>query len=130
MVLSYYGHDRSEEEVSVLLGTIPYVGTPADRVQRVGTWGFDVWHPSTLQELRDALDGGLPPIVFLRAGPLDYWHVDDAHAVVLVGIYGMAVYLNDPFFEVFPQKTSLTSFLQAWSKTGHLAVTIRPTLRP
>ncbi len=126
MVLAHYGRNESEDNLRQLLGTIPYYGTRANSVRRVALWGFDVSDASSLSELQAALADGVPPIIFLRTGALDYWNVNDAHTVVLVGVDGTTVYLNDPFFDAFPQQTSLASFQQAWAATGQLAAIIRP----
>src|SRR5258708_2093770 len=81
--------------------------------------------PPNQFHLGDALVAGLPPIVFVDTGPLDYWQTDCAHMVVVVGI-DTSVSLNDPFFDAAPQQTSLASFLQAWALNEHLAVILRP----
>jgi uncharacterized protein YvpB len=79
-----------------------------------------------LTHLRDVLAAGLPPIVFLNTGSLEYWQVDCAHVAVVVGIDDTWIYLNDPFFDSAPQKASLAAFLQAWASNGHLAAVLRP----
>jgi ABC-type bacteriocin/lantibiotic exporter with double-glycine peptidase domain len=126
MVLAHYGHSKSEGDLRQLLGTTPH-GTRAVSVSRVAPLGFDVqFGASNLLRLQATLAANVPSIVFLLTGALDYWNVNDAHAVVLVGMDVATVYLNDPFFGTFPQQTSLVSFQQAWATTGHLAAVIRP----
>jgi uncharacterized protein YvpB len=79
-----------------------------------------------LSQLRDALTAGLPPLVFLDTGSLDYWQTNCAHMAVVVGIDDTSVYLNDPFFDTAPQQTSRTSFLQAWALNGQMVAILRP----
>lgn len=126
MVLAYYGHTHSEDELRQLLGTGPR-GTPARNIRHVAALGFDVEvRFSTLAELATALLAGTPPIVYLDTGSLDYWSVHCPHVAVLVGVETAAVSLNDPFFDSSPQRTSLTGFQQAWAANGFLAAFIRP----
>jgi ABC-type bacteriocin/lantibiotic exporter with double-glycine peptidase domain len=126
MVLAHHGHIVLEADFRQLLDTKPS-GTPARNLSRVATLGFDVQLASSnLAGLRAALASGLPPIVFLDTGTLEYWSVDCAHVAVIVGIDDTLVYLNDPFFDRAPQQASLAGFLQAWAANGHLAAIIRP----
>jgi ABC-type bacteriocin/lantibiotic exporter with double-glycine peptidase domain len=126
MVMAHHGRGLSEAELWELLSTQPH-GTRARNLVAVASLGFDVsLESSNLAQLRDALAAGLPPIVFLDTGPLDYWQTDCAHVAVLVGLDDSSVYLNDPFFDTAPQRTSLESFLQAWALNAHLAAILRP----
>ena len=126
MVLAFHGQVRPEADLRQLLNTQPH-GTRARNLMAVTALGFDVQlGTANLSDLRDALVGGLPPIVFLDTGPLDYWQTDCAHMAVVVGIDDTTVFLNDPFFATAPQPTSLASFLQAWALNRHLAAILRP----
>jgi ABC-type bacteriocin/lantibiotic exporter with double-glycine peptidase domain len=126
MVLAYYGHNHSEDELRQLLGTGPR-GTPARNVQRLAALGFEVEVKfSNAAELAAALLAGVPPLVYLNTGSLDYWSTDCAHIAVLVGVELTAVALNDPYFDAAPQKTSLPGFLTAWAANAFLAAFIRP----
>jgi ABC-type bacteriocin/lantibiotic exporter with double-glycine peptidase domain len=126
IVLAHHGQNRTEAELRQLLSTRPD-GTPARNMMAVASLGFDVQLSfSNLSQLREALAAGLPPIVFLDTGPLDYWQIDCSHVAVVVGIDDTSVYLNDPFFDTAPQQTSLVSFLQAWALNAHLAAILRP----
>jgi ABC-type bacteriocin/lantibiotic exporter with double-glycine peptidase domain len=126
MVLAHFGRQHSEDELRQLLGTGPR-GTPARNVQRVASFGFDVEVKfSNAAELAAALLAGVPPLVFLDTGSLDYWSTDCAHVAVLIGMELASVTLNDPFFDAAPQKASLTSFHSAWAANAFLAAFIRP----
>jgi ABC-type bacteriocin/lantibiotic exporter with double-glycine peptidase domain len=126
MVLAYHGRAHSEDELRRLLGTGPR-GTPARNVAQISSLGFEVEVKfSTVAELAAALLAGTPPIIYVDTGSLDYWSVNCSHVAVLVGMELGAVSLNDPFFDSAPQKTSLTSFLQAWAANAFLVAFIRP----
>lgn len=130
MVLAFHGRSVAESELRQLLDTQP-TGTRARNLNSIVNLGFDVQlNTSSLSLLREALATGLAPIVFVDTGSLDYWDVDCAHVAVLVGIDDEVVYLNDPYFEIAPQKTSLTSFLQAWAVNSHLAAIISSSSVP
>src|SRR5262249_6568794 len=114
MVLAHYGQLRTEEEVRRLLGTRPH-GTRAPAILQVATLGFDVeLGRSSLAELITALRGGVPPIVFVETTLLEYWKQRCDHVAVVVGLEEATVSLNDPYFDIAPQQTSLASFRQAW----------------
>jgi hypothetical protein len=57
---------------------------------------------------------------------LDHWEQRCDHVAVVVGLDHEAVFLNDPYFDVAPQRTSLASFQQAWAVNEHYAALIRP----
>ena len=126
MVLAHHGRTVAESELRQLLDTQP-AGTRARSLESLASLGFNVHlDSSSLTNLREALAAELAPIVFVDTGNLDYWEVGCAHVAVLVGIDDEAVYLNDPFFESAPQRTSLPHFLQAWALNSHLTAIIRP----
>src|SRR3972149_1952021 len=54
--------------------------------------------PGELATLRAHLERGLPPIAFVATRQLSYWKEATGHAVVVVGIEGTQIYLNDPAF--------------------------------
>jgi ABC-type bacteriocin/lantibiotic exporter with double-glycine peptidase domain len=113
MVLAHYGHTCSEQELCHLLHT-DALGSRARDVLGVASLGLDVQLPfSRLSDLGAALLAGTPPIVFLDTGVLAYWTMDCPHVAVVVGLNLTTVFLNDPYFDLAPQQTSLTSFLSA-----------------
>lgn len=126
MVLAHFGRTCSEDDLRQLLGTGPQ-GTTARAILRVATLGFDVQLRFTnLGELTAALKAGTPPIVFVNTGFLDYWSMDCAHVLVVTGIDGTSVLVNDPQLDSAPQTTSLSGFHQAWAANRCLAAFIRP----
>jgi ABC-type bacteriocin/lantibiotic exporter with double-glycine peptidase domain len=126
MVLAFHGRSHSEADLRQLLGTSAS-GTPASSVLRVVPLGFEVLLiPSSVALLAASLEAGTPPIVFFETAALDYWQVDCAHVAVVVGLDDATVYLNDPYFETAPQRTSVATFQQAWAATGQLTAMIIP----
>jgi ABC-type bacteriocin/lantibiotic exporter with double-glycine peptidase domain len=130
MVLAHYGDVRSEADLRTLLDTQP-TGTRAGNVMRMSGPAFEVYlRPSNLAELQAMLADGQPAIVFLKTGALEYWSTDIFHTAVVIGLDAMTVALDDPYFAVAPQVTSLPSFEKAWAATGQFAVLIRPRRKP
>jgi ABC-type bacteriocin/lantibiotic exporter with double-glycine peptidase domain len=126
MVLAHHGHLASEDDIRQLLGTRPS-GTAAREVQRVANLGFDVQLRFTnLGELNAALLAGIPPIVFVNTGSLDYWSFDCAHVLVVVGMDVTTVSVNDPMLDSGARQTSLAGFHAAWAANKCLAALIRP----
>jgi ABC-type bacteriocin/lantibiotic exporter with double-glycine peptidase domain len=126
MVLAHYGQLRAEEEVRQLLGTGPH-GTRARALLQLATLGFHVQlGGSNLAELTAALRSGVPAIVFVETTLLDYWKQRCDHVAVVVGLEEANVYLNDPYFDIAPQQTSLAAFRQAWASNNCWAAFIRP----
>ena len=126
MLLQYYGDGRTEEDLCVLLGCMPY-GTSAEGVARVSGLGYEVeLRYSTFEELKALIDAGQPVMVFVRTGGLDYWSEDCPHAVVVVGYDEDSVYIDDPYFEDAPQRTRFKTFRVAWWRTRNRLAVIRP----
>jgi ABC-type bacteriocin/lantibiotic exporter with double-glycine peptidase domain len=126
MVLAHYGRLVSEDELRRLLGTSPH-GTSARDILRVAALGFDIrLHFANLGELSAALLAGTPPIVFVNTGSLDYWSLDCAHVLVVVGMDITNVSVNDPMFDSGSRPTSLSGFHAAWAANRCLVALIRP----
>lgn len=102
-----------------------WYGTPASRVRRFSSLGYQVtYEQTTLDQLRVYLDRQVPCIVFLRTGGLPYWDEDVPHAVVLAGIESTTVYLHDPAMDSGPMLVDLEAFLLAWSEMAYYCATI------
>ena len=127
MVSAFYGRPDYQEDFARWLGTTA-IGTPARNVNRLESRGFKVvYQEGSLQFLNDALQRGIPCIVFLRTGELPYWTVDTAHAVVLVGLEGEQAYLYDPVFPVAPKVVPIDVLMLAWSAFDYAVATLTPT---
>jgi ABC-type bacteriocin/lantibiotic exporter with double-glycine peptidase domain len=124
MVLGYLGEDVTEAYLAQVMGSYWY-GTPASRVRRLSSLGYQVtYEQTTLDQLRVYLDRQVPCIVFLRTGGLPYWDEDVPHAVVLAGIEDTTVYLHDPAMDSGPTIVDLEAFLLAWSEMAYYCATI------
>ena len=79
---------------------------------------IDYGSPDLLQTY---LDTGLPVIVSVNTQMLSYWDYQEMiHAVVVIGIEGEIIYLNDPAFEDAPKAISLAEFNLAWYEERNL----------
>jgi len=125
MVLAYLQIERSEAEISHLLGTQTF-GTPSFAIRRLTQWGLEVLYQEwSLSKLSDALASGRPVITFVRTGFLDHWRRDVAHAVVVVGIaQGDHVWIHDPAQPRGPVSVSWDGFLAAWAEFGYRGAVI------
>jgi ABC-type bacteriocin/lantibiotic exporter with double-glycine peptidase domain len=124
MVLGYLGDDVTEAHLAQVMGSYWY-GTPARRVRRLSSLGYQVTYEQTnLDQLRVYLDRQVPCIVFVRTVGLPYWDEDVPHAVVLAGIENTAVYLHDPAMDSGPTIVDLEAFLLAWSEMAYYCATI------
>jgi hypothetical protein len=126
MVLAHLQQPVLESQISELFEAAE-TGTPASRILRVERWGSKVIYGSTtFEELRAWLTQDIPPIALVHTQFLDYWNENTPHAVVVVGIDGDRIYLNDPAFDTAPQIASLDGFLAAWIEMDEAAAIIRP----
>jgi len=64
--------------------------------------------------LKNWLERGLPPIVFVKTSELSYWNESTNHALVISGMDEERVYLLDPAFEDAPKRVSIAEFELAW----------------
>jgi ABC-type bacteriocin/lantibiotic exporter with double-glycine peptidase domain len=117
MVLAYLGIERSEAEVSQVLGAQEY-GTASFAIQRLSVLGVQVkYRQWPLSELMDTLASKQPVIVFVRTGFLEHWVEDVAHAVVIVGVEeGRRFWINDPAGQQGPLAVSWDGLLAAWAE--------------
>lgn len=117
MVLAYLGIERSETEVSEVLGAQEY-GTPSFAVQKLSALDVHVTYRQwPLSELTAAVTNKQPVIIFVRTGFLEYWTEDVAHAVVIVGIEeGHRFWINDPARQEAPLAVSWDGLLAAWAE--------------
>lgn len=124
MVLAALGDERTEAELASVLGSYAF-GTPASRVTRLSTLGYQVLFGSnSLGELKRHLEHGFFPIVFVRADLLPWTHFGGFHALVLIEITPVDVALLDPALEDGPTRLSVDGFLLAWEEFDCLAAII------
>jgi len=121
MVLAYLGIERTESEVSQVLGAQEF-GTPSFAIQRLAEPGLQViYREWSVSELLSALAAKQPVIVFVRTGFLDYWQEDFAHAVVIVG----AIQISNSGFTILPGQQDRSSYRgTAYSQRGPSLATV------
>lgn len=123
-VLAYLGSPVTEDKVCELFDAAPE-GTPASRVCRLQRWGCQVTYgKATLADLRQWLQQGILPIVFVETGFLGYWQTNVRHAVVVVGLDDSTIWFHDPAFDEAPQSCLINGFLAAWAEMDETSATI------
>lgn len=128
MLLNYFGIQKHEQEIRMLLKTKP-AGTNPLNVVRLREWDVDAFVTfSNLDELKGYLTQKKPPIVLLWTGELNYWNsnenLDYLHAVVIIGYENETMLVNDPAFSEHPQSISIHEFLEAWSYSQQMLILI------
>ena len=69
---------------------------------------------ATCTTLYRLLTFGWPSLVAVDTGELPYWQSSVGHVVVLVGMDGEHVFLNDPALPEAPMRISMSDFYLAW----------------
>jgi hypothetical protein len=126
MVLTHLGLERSEAEVSRMLGAQEF-GAPSFAVRRLIAEGLQVTYGEwSVAQLVTVLEAERPVILFVRTGFLDYWQEDVAHAVVVVGVKEREQFwVHDPALPDGPRAVSWNGLLAAWAEFGYRAALIR-----
>ena len=126
MVIEYLGETLPYARLLDLLG-IEEFGAPLGQTRRLSRLGFSVTYgEANLDDIANHLAQSSPCIVPVSTAELPYWEQATDHAVVVVGLDDKAVYVNDPFFDEFPQRISRDEFVLAWlEKDYRLAVITR-----
>jgi ABC-type bacteriocin/lantibiotic exporter with double-glycine peptidase domain len=116
MVLAYLGINRSESEISYILGTKSW-GTPSFAIERLTSLKIKVIYQEwSTAELVATLEIGRPVIAFIRTGFLDHYEEDFAHAIVIIGGQDQQVWIHDPAKSKGPVAVSWNGLLAAWSE--------------
>jgi hypothetical protein len=119
MVAAYWQQPLLQDDVSRWLDTRG-IGTPSSRIQRLSKRGFEVvYQTGSLTELERWVSAGVPCILFVRTGELDYWDIDTPHVVVLAGLEQDHAYLFDPAHETAPIRVMTDELLLAWSYSDY-----------
>lgn len=103
MVLAYQEVPASYERLIKLLRTGP-AGAPFRNLRYLEKLGVSVLiEQDEVETLQSHLTQDNPPIVFVNTKELSYWSETTGHAVVVVGLGGNLIYLNDPALAAAPQ---------------------------
>jgi ABC-type bacteriocin/lantibiotic exporter with double-glycine peptidase domain len=116
MMLNACGLVLPYDRLLSVLNVMPW-GTPHRNIREIANIASRIhviYQQGELNDLRCALDAGLPPTVFVWTGELSYWSVETWHAIVLVGYDMRNFYVNDPAFDIAPQLVSEGDFALAW----------------
>lgn len=93
MVLAYFGIEKSEDELGLLMGTTPEMGTDISGfLHAAEVLGFKATSKglATIDDIRQfVLEKKVPVIV-------DWFSIDDGHYSVVVDIDDEKIYLQDP----------------------------------
>jgi predicted double-glycine peptidase len=92
MVLEFLGLIKTEEELEMLAGTIEEGTTPYNLIKAAESLNLHCYvkSPSSVEEVKNFIDSGLPVIV-------SYFDTDELHYSVIVGYDENKFYFNDPW---------------------------------
>lgn len=90
---------RSQASLARRLGLRPRIGVPASSLTRLRSAGIEVVYTSgDLDDLANWLERDQPAIAFVQTRQWPYWQGHTAqHAVVVVGLDDIAVYVSTAF---------------------------------
>ncbi len=125
MVLDLVGLKHSEREIGAILGSQDF-GTPSFAVLRLTTLGLALdYREWSVSQLLALLQSNIPLIVFVRTAFLEYWKLDVAHALVVVGAVENHHWLvHDPAFPTGPTTVSWDGLLAAWAEFSYRGAAI------
>ena len=117
MVLANLGITVSQADLNRLFELTP-LGVPLSRLTRLAQHNINVaiHRNGTLDNLSQAVDQSIPPIVFVRTGQLSYWQEDTQHALVVCGYDSPHFLVNDPALPDAPQTVLADELMLAWDE--------------
>ena len=119
MVLSYYGIEKTEQELAELCNTTLHLGTDDHGLKKAAeALGFHVIikNESTFEDIEGWLNKNVPVIVnWFTRGRMDYDDscVSDGHYSVVVGLDEEYIYLQDPEIGSM-RKLEREDFMTVW----------------
>ncbi len=128
MVLAYHGKITSYGKLLGLLNIGP-IGAPRRNILHLSRLrGLTVvYREATLPIAAQYLQTGLPVIAFVDTGELAYWSSTTNHALVLVGIEGDDVLVNDPAVNDAPVRIPIGEFGLAWLNADNACAIVSVT---
>src|SRR5205814_641735 len=98
MVLDYLGVSTKYAELLNLLRITPQ-GANLKNLRYLQSLGVKVLiGRGELENLQESLKRRVPPIAFVKTEQLSYWGEANNHAIVIIGIEGNQMFVNDPAF--------------------------------
>ena len=119
MVLSYYGIEKTEQELAELAKTTQELGTDDMEIKRVlEDFGLKVviQNESSFEDIKQWLDKKVPVIVdWFTRGRAEYGdsEVPDGHYSIVVGLDESHIYLQDPEIGDL-RKIERNDFMKVW----------------
>jgi hypothetical protein len=114
MLLAYAGLDIPYQRLLRILN-VQWFGTSGRSLYRLSQVGVEVtYREGAMTTLKEIIESGRPCITLVRTKTLPYWSYSTDHAVVIVGMDGDNVYLNDPAFVQHPMHVTKERFELAW----------------
>lgn len=114
MVLDHIGVPVSYDELLELLQIGEY-GALYGNLRHLEELGAKVLIArGEIDTLRSCIERDLPAIAFVDTAELSYWNAASYHAVVVIGIEGDQIFVNDPAFADVPKKIAVDEFMLAW----------------
>jgi hypothetical protein len=95
-------------------------GTPGRNLYRFGSTGVEViYREGSISILEEVLARGRPCIALVRTEFLPHWTYSTDHAVVVAGMDGDSVFLNDPAFVQHLMLVKKLEFELAWMEFNY-----------
>ena len=127
MALQYVGRFVPYKRLIRLLRTNIEYGTPFSNISYLEKLRVTIEQGNgTIERVIEILNEGYPIIVLVNTGELPNWASDARHAVVVVGIDEVHVWVHDPTFAKAPLKLPFGDFDLAWLAMYERYAVIRP----
>ena len=116
MILAYSNHPYNWVRLLKTLRIQPEMGAPFSNIVNLEQLGLLVGYrqEGALETLYRLLTQGWPCLIAVDTGELPYWQSSAGHVVVLVGMDGEHVYLNDPALHEASIQVPMGDFYLAW----------------
>jgi ABC-type bacteriocin/lantibiotic exporter with double-glycine peptidase domain len=121
MVLRRLGITVDQRRLNWLFDQVE-LGALLSHIQRLTHYGVKVaLQAGDENDIKQAIDQGTPPVVFVRTSQLTtYWQEDAQHAVVVIGYDERHFYVNDPAFPDAPKLVPIDEFVLAWLELDYI----------